>query len=454
MRALYKKNAPLIGLLVVLVTFCGPGRSLAQGIEFIRDAEIENTIRVYSTPVFQAAGLSPSAIRIFLVKDKSLNAFVAGGQNMFLHTGLLVAAKSPLEVIGVIAHEAGHIAGGHIVSRRDAFEGAGTTAIATTLLGIGAAILTGEPGLGAVVIAGGQDIALKGLLSHTRSQESSADQAAITYLNATMTSPKGLVDFTRRLQGQEVLLSNNQDPYLRTHPLTEDRLDFFQQSLKNSPYRDQPATPELDMLQARMVAKLVGFLDHPRRVLQLYPESDQSLPARYARAIAAQRDNRLEESIALIDGLLREQPDDPFFHELRGQMLFEYGRLADALPDYEKAATLLPDSPTLRLSLAQVQIESNQPGQDEAALANLEYILRKEPGNGFAWRLAATAHGRRGEEGLAALALGEAAQAGGRPREAEALGLRAQKLLPENTPAWLRAQDLTAEAARKREKNK
>ena len=441
----------LASFCAVLLLFTGlwlSARAEAQGISLIRDAEVEHTIDVYATPLFQAAGLSPAGIRIFLVDSKTLNAFVAGGQNLFLHTGLLMAAKEPGEVIGVIAHETGHIAGGHVAGRTDQLQKSQTGVLASYVLGLGAALATGEPALGAAVIAGGQDVALKGLLRFTRSQEGAADQSAVSYLKATEQSPEGLAAFMETLSGQEALLVENQDPYLQTHPLSQDRVAFFRRAVETSPYKDTPPDPELVRLHQRMVAKLSGFLEPKRLVLRRYPKEDRSLPARYARSIANYRANELDQALAGIDELLAEHPDDPYFHELRGQMLMENARLEEALPSYETAAAALPGATTIHLALAQVQIELDRPELNEPALQNLDKVLRKEPRNGFAWRLAATAYSRLGDQGMMTLALSESALAAGRYAEAIDRAKRAQELLGEGSVAGLQAQDVEFEADR------
>jgi predicted Zn-dependent protease len=442
--------AALLLALALALALLVPAQAWAQGRNFIRDAEIEGIIRGYATPLFQAAGLTPQAIDVYLIQDRSLNAFVAGGQNMFIHTGLLMRADDPLEVIGVIAHETGHITGGHIAGRIGEMEKAQTTALVSYLLGIGAALATGRPEAAAAVISGGQDIALKGLLTYTRGQEQSADQTAVRLLNGTGQSPRGLLEFMNILGDQEVLLASSQDPYLRTHPLTQDRIMFLEEALARSPYADTPPSPALAAGHARVRAKLFGFLESPVRVFRLYPETDSSVPARYARAIAYYRRPDLDKALPLIDGLLAESPKDPFFHELKGQMLFENGRIAEALPQYETAVGFLPEVPQLRLSLAQIQIELNTREQDRAALDQLNEVLRREPRNAFAWQLSATAHGRLGDKGMAALALAEGALARGRASEASAQAARALHMLPKNTPGWLRAQDVANLAKQKK----
>ncbi len=446
-----RKSRALATLLVALLTAVAglvPYRAGAQGLPLIRDAEVEHTIRVYATPIFEAADLNPQSIDVFLVRDDSLNAFVAGGQNLFLHTGLLRSAEGPLQVMGVIAHEAGHIAGGHIAGRRQELQSSTAQMIASYVLGLATAVATGRGDAASAVIAAGQGATIAGLLSYTRSQEGAADGAAVKYLERAGYSPRGLVEFMKTLEGQEVLLSGSQDPYLRTHPLTRDRIEFLKQALRESPHADKQAPTRLNKLHRRMLAKLDGFLQPPRRTLREY-ESDNGVPARYARAIAHYRVPDLDAALPIIDGLIEEFPDDPYFHELKGQMLFEHGRLREALPAYEKAVALEPNSALLRLGLARVQIELNTPDLNQPALENLKQVLAEEPHNAFAWRLRAVAHGRAGDRGLTALSLAEARLAQGNVAEARQQAHRAQSLLDKHTPPWLRAQDIEREATRR-----
>lgn len=426
----------------------------AQGRSLIRDAEIEATIRDYATPIFQAAGLSPRAVNVYLIRDPSLNAFVSGGLRMFIHTGLLIRAEGPLQVIGVMAHETGHIIGGHIVGRIQELRNAQIKSLLTYVLGIGAAVASGRPEAGAAITLGGQDVALKGLLSFTRGQEQAADQTAVRLLKATGQSPEGLLDFFEILSGQEALLSSNQDPYLRTHPLTSDRVLFLEQAVQESPYANQPASPDLVAKHNRMRAKLIGFLETPRIVERNYPKDDTSLPARYAWAISHYRQGRLDQALEMVDALIEEYPDDPYFQELKGQILFENGRVDEALPVYQKAVALLPDAPLLQLNLSQVMIELNRPELDQEALEYLNYVVQREPDNSFAWRLLAIAHGRQGDKGMTALALSERALILGRLGEANQQAKRAQQFLAEYSPAWLRAQDVENLSKRLQDKKK
>lgn len=446
-----RKSRPVIAFIAAvagLLALAVPARVSAEISGLIRDAEIEATIRDYARPVFQAADLNVESVDVFLLADERLNAFVAGGQRMFLHTGLLRRADGPLQVMGVIAHEAGHIAGGHIAGRRREINQSTTEMIASYALGLAAALATGRSDAGLAVAKAGQGAVISSLLSYSRGQEGAADQAAVSYLKKAGYSPKGLLEFMETLKGQEALLSTNQTPYMRTHPLTRNRINFLQEAVEKSPYKNQEAPTRLRRAHARMVAKLDGFLQPPRETLRDYEDND-SIIGRYARAIAHYRDANLDRALTMIDALIAEVPDDPYFHELKGQMLYEHGRIRDALPAYRRAAALDPDSPMLRLGLARTQVQLNEPDLNAPALDNLKKVLSDEPRNGSAWRLRAIAHGRMGDQGLTAWALAERRLVQGRSREARTQAVRAMKILEKHTPKWLRAQDIKREAERR-----
>ncbi|WP_207168803.1 M48 family metalloprotease [Rhodovibrio sodomensis] len=422
---------------------------------FIRDAEIEEIVRRYAKPVFQAAGLSADRIDVYLIADESLNAFVAGGMNMFLHTGLLRRAEDPTQVMGVIAHEAGHISAGHLASRRQELEATTTQMITSMLLGLGAAAATGSPGAGTAVMSLGQTLSMADLLAYTRTQEGSADQAAITYMKRAGYTPRGLVEFMRILEDQEVLLSSSQDPWMRTHPLTSDRVNTLAAAAQRMADREDlraEAPPELERLHARMQAKLAGFLQPPAKTLEAFPAKSDAIPDRYARAIAYYRKPELPKALELVNGLIEQKPKDPYFRELKGQMLFENGRIQEALPAYRKAVDLAPDQPLIRMGLAEVQLQTNSRELTEKALANARRVVEAEPRNAFAWRLVGIAHGRLGDKGEAALALAEYAINRGDLGQAIGQAQRAQQLLQEHTPSWLRAQDIERTAKNRRER--
>jgi predicted Zn-dependent protease len=303
-------------------------------------------------------------------------------------------------------------------------------------------VATGNPGVGAGTMLLGQGIAQRNVLKYSRTQEASADQAGMKFLDATHQSSRGMLEFFQKLEGQEFLLANNQDPYLQTHPLTTDRIDSVQQHVDTSPYSAAKDSPQLMAMHQRMLAKLKGFLWPLDQTLQAYPKTDLSQPARYARAIALFRVSRLKESLALMDSLLQDAPDDPFYLEQKGQILFQNGRLAEALPLYQRAADLRPREPLLRQELGQVQIETEDPRYVKPAVANLQFAAQMQSNDPDVWRLLAIAYGRDDQLGMSALAQAQEAMARGNKKEARLQARRALKTLPSGSTGWQQANDL------------
>lgn len=408
----------------------------------IRDAEIEATLRAYADPIFAAAGLDTSVVQVHIIQDKRINAFVSGGMQIFVHTGLLTEAETPNELIGVLAHETGHITGGHLARRKEELENRTIEAIIGLLAGVAVGVASGDARAGLGTAALGQSIATANLLQYSQAQEAAADQAAFQLLEATGQSPQGMVDFFRVLARQEALSSVNQDPYLRTHPLTTSRIDSSEAALQASPYADRKDPPEFLARHQRMHAKLNGYLEPLGRVMQMYPESDQSVPARYARAIALYRASRMQEAIAVMDSLLAESPQDPFFIEQKAQILYENGRIREALPLYQQALDLAPAEPLIRMELATAQVESSDPALLDAAASNLTEVVRLEPKNARAFHLLGQAYYGLGDMPMATLAQAEEALARGRNKDAKKLAERALQGLKEGSPGWLKAQDI------------
>lgn len=429
--------------LILLFAVCLPAASPANGagISFIRDAEIENSIRAFSTPLFNAAGLDTNAVSVYLVKDRSLNAFVAGGMNLFLNTGLLMASENSNQLIGVIAHETGHIAGGHLARTHDALRGATAASIVAMVLGAAAAV-AGSPEAGAALIMGGSRVAQSTFLQYSRVQEQAADQFALSVLDRTGQSARGLAEFFGILGDQEALLPSSQDPYVRTHPLTRERLLAVQAHVQNSSDSDSPPPPAYAMMHNRMLAKLRGFLEPPNRTFGRYPASDTSVSARYARAVAHYRIPDVVAALREIDSLLAESPEDPYFHELKGQILFENGHISEAVSAYSLAVTYLPSSALLRIGLAHPLIETGNPENIAVAVRHLENAVQQERRNAGAWRLLSVGYGRNGKLGLSTLASAENAMLRGRYRDAQQFARRAADQLPQGSPGRLRAEDL------------
>jgi predicted Zn-dependent protease len=437
-------------VLAVILSGLPQGAYAQRSISFIRDAEIEDTIRQWATPLFTAAGLDPSAIRIYLVNDPRLNAFVAGGQNLFIHTGTLMRSESANQVIGVMAHETGHIAGGHLARTQEVLRNATIESVIAMVLGAGAAAMSrgSAGGAGGAVMSGGAALGQRTMLAYSVQQEASADQAGMTFLDRTGQSAKGLYDFFKILEGQELLSAQMQDPYLRTHPLTRDRMNAVEEHLRHSKFSDVKDPPEFVEQHARMKAKLAGFINPPGQTLATYKDSDNSVAARYARAVALYRIPDLNRAVPLIEGLIREEPKNPYFQELYGQMLFENGKIRDAVPHYQEAVRLAPKAALLRIELAQAETETNDPALNKQALANLTEAQRAEDRNAELWRLMAVAYGRDDNLGMSALSLAEQAMVQGDKRQAIQQAIRASRLLPVGTPGRMRAEDLKEAAKR------
>ena len=432
----------LCGLFAALFACSAAAPSEARSLNLVRDAEIEETLRLYANPVFEAAGLSPKSIRLHLVNSDQVNAFVSNGMRIFLNTGLLRISRNPGQVIGVIAHETGHIAGGHLARLKDEVENRTAQAILSTALGAAAGIATGDPRVAQAVISGGITLAERGLLRHSRTDESAADQAAMRFLDRSKTSSRGLMEFLGILEDRETIAGGVQDLYRRTHPITADRVQIVREHAAQSPWDGKDLPDDFHRRHARMVAKLDGYLDPPEKTLARYDASDTAIAARYARAIANYRIPKLGEALASIDGLIAEAPEDPYFRELRGQTLFENGRGAEALAAYREAVRLAPHAGLIRIELGRAAIEVGTPETLEEAVRNLREAVRRDPRSARAWYWLGIAEGRSGQRVLADLALAEHALLTGDIRRAGSLADRAGRKLPENSADWHRAQDI------------
>lgn len=425
-----------------------------RGIALVRDAEIENTIRAYSAPLFTAAGLQGDAISVHLVNDRALNAFVAGGQRIFINTGLLIRADRPGQVIGVLAHEIGHIAGGHLARMGEAVENATTAMILSMLFGAAAAV-AGSGDAAAAAVLGGQQVAERSFLAFTRSQESAADQAGASYLEQSGQSVSGLIEFLRIIGQQDALSGARQDPYARTHPMTPERVAALESRLSRSPSRNAGDSPEDMERFRRMQAKLVGYLEGLPATLRKYPETDTSLHGRYARAFAYYQALDFQKALKETDSLIRDYPNDPFFHELKADIYLNTGRVAESLPPMQEAYRLAPREPLLAFGVGQRLVALEDNSRLPEAIRILRDVIQVEPDNSAAWQQLAIAYGRSGDIGMASLASAERYLVLGALRDAQGQAERAAHLMKEGTPGWLRAQDIIVVAKdRRREERK
>lgn len=420
-----------------------PAAAAAQTL--LRDTEIEHVLHEYTDPLLVAAGLDPNDVGMYLIGDNEINAFVTGGQNIFVNTGTILEAENPGQLKGVLAHETGHIAGAHLARMSEAGRGAMVPMFVSIGLGLIAA-MAGEGGAAGALIASGPQFGTLHFFTHTRTQESAADQAALQYLTATGQSGQGLVEFFERFRYQEVFSEARRYRYFITHPLSSERIAALRQGVEESPYRDVRATPEEQAELERIQAKIFGFMARPGQVFARYPESDTSLPARYARAVAYYQDAQLDRARAEIESLIAEEPENPYFFELYGQMLFESGHAEEAIPYHQQSVDLMPAAALLRVNLAMAIIAANDDTLLVAARDHLRVATDIEPDNSFAWYNLSLVHERMGNTALAQLAIAEQAYAIGDRMRAFQFATRAMAELEQGTTARFRAAELIAVA--------
>ncbi len=415
------------------------GAANAQGL--IRDTEIEEIIKKETTPVLAASGLRPEDVRFYLVADKDLNAFTPGGTNIFLNTGLIEETQNPNQLIGVVAHEAGHVSGGHVARSGDMQRAGMKPFLLTMGLGVLAAAM-GAPDAAAALIGSSGSMGMLGVLKYSRGQEAAADQAAAGALERAGQSGKGLVEFFDNLRYEEVFSEARRYKYFQSHPLSSERIEALRQRVEKADHYNAVDDPDLIAAHEVMKAKLDAFMDPPQATFIKYKETDKSFVARYARAIAYYQAKEYDKSVARIDALLIEFPTNPYLWELKGQVLFESSHLAEAEAAHRKSVELKPNAPLLRINLAQALIAQEKPEKNDQAVAELGRALAVERDNAEAWRLLAQAYDAKQMPGQARLATAEYHYALGDLGDAKAFAMRARELLPKNTPDWRRATDI------------
>ncbi|HEY8193660.1 MAG TPA: M48 family metalloprotease [Hyphomicrobium sp.] len=447
-------HGALVALCALLIWLPIASRTAdAQGLPLIRDAEIEALLQDYAKPIFQAAGFGGGRVTVRIVNNDTFNAFVLDGANVFVHTGTLMQAKTPNEVIGVIAHESGHIAGGHMAALRARIAKDQTRALLTQVLGIGAMVAGGVAGGGSgretmqggqAIMQGGTSIIMRGLLAERRSQESAADQAGLKYLTATKQSGRGMLDTFERFKQQEYLSDDMQDAFIRSHPLSADRLARLSELVAASPYVNQKDPASLQLRHDLMRAKLSGYLESPATVFNRYPASDKSLPGRYARAIATffrGGPGALESSVQQIESMIHENPSYPYFYELKADLLMRSGKMKEAIPDLRQALKLAPASPLIEVELASALQNSNAADDLQESIDLLRKSLIVDQ-NGKAYRLLANAYYKRGKGPEADAMTAQAYFYEGNVKQAQTFAKRAQTRLHSGSPEWLKNDDI------------
>ncbi len=429
-----------------------PAPAVAQAAtqNVIRDAEIEQLLRDYATPIFDTAGIRKGSIQIILLGNRSFNAFVADGKRMFINIGTLMEARTPNEVIGVLAHETGHIVGGHLARLRQEMAKAQLLAVAGMLLGAGAmaggAVSrggVGNSGAGAAgVMYGGQELAMRSLLAYQRSEEQAADRMAVGYLEKTGQSPRGMLDTFRRFSQESMFKTSSIDPYLLSHPLPQERIANMEALAAKSPFFDRKDPPALQQRHDMMRAKLYGFAANAAEVGRRYPPSDVTLPARYARAIAAYRSKRLADALGQIDALLRDQPNNAWFWELKGQVLLEFGRPQEALVPLRRAVALAPSAGLVRILLGQALVATGNKALAAEAIRELSNATQREAEWPDGWRHLAQAYALKGDIGMAEYASAQAYFVVGDYRMAVTQATRAKEKLPPGSPSYIKSDDI------------
>ena len=418
----------------------------AQSI--LRDADTEAFLRDISEPLVEAAGLEPGNVDIVLINDPSVNAFVAGGQAVYIHSGLIDAADTANEVQGVIAHELGHITGGHIVRYGEGMKAASGITLLSLLAGIGAALAgAGEAAMAAMMM--GQRAALGQFLAFTRVQESSADMAGAQYLSDAGISGRGSLSFFGKLQNREYRYGYSQSDdaaFTRTHPLSGDRIATLRGVYEKDPAWDAPLDPEWESEFARVKAKLKGYIAEPRYTLRDYPQTDQTLPARYARAYAYHKSAQVDRALSETESLLASAPDDPYFLELKGQVLLESGRPEEALEPLRKATELTLADPLISSMFGHALIATEDKDHFEEAEQVLRASVARDRYNPFAWYQLGMVYAARGDLPRARLASAEQQVMSRQYAMALRSAQAAEAGLPNGSPDWLRAQDVGMQA--------
>ena len=423
-----------------------------RGPPVIRDTEAEQLLRDYTRPILRAAGLEKQNIQAVIINDSAFNAFVADGRRIFVNSGAIMQSETPNQLIGVLAHETGHLAGGHLAKMREQMAQAQAQMIIAMLLGAGAMVAGARSGnsnngmanAGAAAIAGPQAMIQRNLISYVRAQEENADRAGVKFLTATGQSPKGMYETFKRFANDSLFASHGADPYLQSHPMPVDRVAALEELARSSPYWDKKDDPALQLRHDMVRAKISAFMERQDTVYRRYPMSNDSLPARYAHAISTYLHGDLRAALAQIDGLIQLQPNNPYFYELRGQALLEGGKPAEAVAPLRKAVALSNRSPLIEMLLGQALVATDNKAYTDEAVGILRAAVARETEAPLGYMQLAMAYGRKGDYAEADLASAQAAFLRGDNKTARELAARAKTRFAVGTPGWVKADDIVA----------
>jgi predicted Zn-dependent protease len=423
-----------------------------KGPPVIRDTEAEQLLRDYTRPILRAAGLEKQNIQAVIINDSVFNAFVADGHRIFVNYGAIMQSETPNQLIGVLAHETGHLAGGHLAKMREQIAHAQTQMIIAMLLGAGAMAAgsrsgNGNGGLvnaGAAAVSAPQELIRRSLLSYQRQQEENADRAGVKFLTATSQSAKGMYETFKRFTNDSLFAAHNADPYVQSHPMPVERVAALEEIARTSPYWEKKDDAALQMRHDMVRAKISAFMERQDTVYRRYPLSDNSLPARYAHAIATYRHGDLRNALAQIDALIQLQPANPFFYELRGQALLEGAKPAEAIAPLRRAVQLSNNAPLIEMLLGQALVGSDNNAYTAEAISILRAAVGRETEAPLGYMQLAMAYGRKGDYAEADLASAQAAYLRGDNKTARDLASRAKTRFAVGTPGWVKADDIVS----------
>ncbi|MFY9956751.1 M48 family metalloprotease [Bradyrhizobium sp.] len=452
--ALCKKTSGLTAVTVAATLALAPiAPALAQenkGPPVLRDTEAEQLLREYTRPILRAAGLEKQNIQMVIINDSSFNAFVADGRRIFVNYGAIMQSETPNQLIGVLAHETGHLAGGHLAKMREQMAQAQTQMIIAMLLGAGAVVAgarggnsnSGLANAGAAALAGPQEMIRRNLISYVRQQEENADRAGVKFLNATGQSAKGMYETFKRFTNDSLFAARGADPYLQSHPMPAERVAALEELARSSPNWDKKDDPALQLRHDMMRAKISAFMERQDTVYRRYPMSNDSLPARYAHAITTYLHGDLRNALAQIDGLIALQPANPYFYELRGQALLEGGKPTEAIAPLHKAVQLSNSSPLIEMLLGQALVATDNKAYTDEAIKILRAAVSRESEAPLGYTQLAMAYGKKGDYAEADLASAQAAYLRGDNKTARDLASRAKTRFAIGTPGWVKADDI------------
>ena len=447
----------MTAIAAVIALVAAPQAALAQEqkLALLRDTETEQLLRDYTKPILHVAGLEKQNIQVTIINEPVFNAFVADGHRIFVNHGALLQSETPNQIIGVLAHETGHLAGGHLARLREQLAQAQTQMIIAMLLGAGAVaagavrggLSSGSTGLadaGAATLTGSQNMIMRSLLSYQRQQEESADRAGVKFLTATGQSAKGMYETFKRFTNDSLFSSRGADPYYMSHPMPAERVAALEEIARTSPYWDKKDDAALQLRHDMMRAKISGFLERPDTVYRRYPLSNTSLPARYAHAISTYLHGDLNNALTQIDALIQTQPNNPYFYELRGQALIEGGRPAEGIAPLRKAVALSNNAPLIEILLGQALVGADNKAYTEEAINILRNAMARETEQPIGYTQLAMAFARKGDLAEADLASAQAAFLRGDNKTARDLASRAKTRFAVGTPGWVKADDIVS----------